>query len=90
MAQVQQVVTIKQLPMMFMEQAQVFLVAQLQIDTFTEYCILKSILQVLFLFIYGVCIIVCAVWPVPMFPWVGMKEEVEPLPLAFQYLILML
>ena len=67
-----------------------FLVPQLQNDTSTEYRILKSILQVLFLFIYGVCIIVCAVWPVPMFPWVGMKEEVEPLPLAFQYLILML
>ena len=62
MAQVRQEVTTKQLPMMFMKstkkyiQMWVFLVAQLQNDTSTEYCILKSVLQVL-----------SAVWPVPMF-----------------------
>ena len=54
MAQVRQEVTTKQLPMMFMKstkkyiQMWVFLVAQLQNDTSTEYCILKSVLQVLF------------------------------------------
>ena len=41
-----------------------------------------------------VCIIVrrlaCLWSKMPMFQWAGMKKGVEPLPLAFQYLILML
>ena len=41
-----------------------------------------------------VCIIVrrlaCFWSKMPMFQWAGMREGVEPLPLAFQYLILMI